>query len=367
MITRREMIRNIAVVCAGAAACRGRVFSQESKGTHPARYWHTFGSDTVQCSLCPHGCVLTKGKTGLCRGRQNRDGALVTLGYGYPCAEHTDPIEKKPLYHFLPGSRAYSIAVAGCNLRCRNCQNFTISQTSPLETDVPYVPPRQVVDDAKNNGAQVIAYTYSEPTVWIEYMYDIARIARKAGLKNVSVTSGYISPEPFSDLAQYLDGMHIDLKSFDDAVYRDLNAGKLQPVLDTILAAKKKGVWVEIVNLVVPEWTDKLDMIRKMAAWIRQNAGDETPLHFSRFFPLYQLAHLYPTPEDILIKAQQAATEEKLRYVYVGNVPDMDANTYCPQCKAMLVERKGYLVKVKGMKGDKCGKCGRAIPGVWQS
>jgi pyruvate formate lyase activating enzyme len=366
MINRREMLRNIAAACAGITACRGRVFSQESKGTHPARYWHAAGGGTVMCDLCPHGCVLTNGKTGVCRSRQNRDGALVALGYGYPCAAHTDPIETKPLYHFLPGSRAYSIAVAGCNLRCRNCQNYTISQVSPLDTDVPFVPPRQVVEEAKRNGAQVIAYTYSEPTVWVEYLYDVAKLARKAGLGNVSVTSGYINPEPLADLAPYLDGMHIDLKGFDDEVYRNLNAGKLKPVLDTILLAKKKGVWVEIVNLVVPQWTDNPDMIRKMAVWLRENAGAETPLHFSRFFPLYQLAHLYPTPEDILIKAKQTALEERLDYVYVGNVPGIDSDTCCPQCGHTLVERRGYLVKVTGMKGEKCGKCGLTIPGVWQ-
>jgi len=366
MITRREMIKNIAVICAGAAACRVRGFAGERKGEHPAKYWHAFGNDAVQCGLCPHGCVLTQGKTGVCRGRQNKNGALVTLGYGYPCAMHVDPIEKKPLYHFLPGSLAYSIAVAGCNLRCKNCQNYTISQVSPLETDVPYASPQQIVDEAKKSGARAMAYTYSEPTVWIEYMYDTAKLARKAGIKNVMVTSGYINPGPLADLAQYIDGMHIDLKSFDETVYRNLNAGNLRPVLDTILNAKKSGVWVEIVNLVVPQWTDNLDMIRKMAAWIRENAGVDTPLHFSRFFPLYQLEQLYPTPEDILIKAKQVAVEEKLKYVYVGNVPDIDSNTYCPACKNMLVEREGYLVKVKGMKGANCGKCGLKIPGVWQ-
>jgi pyruvate formate lyase activating enzyme len=169
-----------------------------------------------------------------------------------------------------------------------------------------------------------------------------------------------------ADLAAYLDGMHIDLKSFDDKVYRNLNAGSLKPVLDTILLAKKKGVWVEIVNLVVPQWTDDLAMIRKMAAWIREKAGPDTPLHFSRFFPLYRLAHLYPTPEDILIKAKQAAIGEKLAYVYVGNVPGADSNTCCPQCGNTLVERRGYLVKVRGMKGSRCAQCGKEIAGVWE-
>ena len=182
---------------------------------------------------------------------------------------HVDPIEKKPLYHFLPGCLAYSIAIAGCNLRCKNCQNYSISQVGPLETDVPYVSPQDIVDEARKSGAEAIAYTYSEPSVWIEYMFDIAKLARKVGLKNVLVTCGYINEEPFADVTPYLDGAHIDLKSFDETVYRNLNAGSLEPVLRTILTAKKHGVWVEIVNLVVPQWSDNFEMIRKMAIWVR--------------------------------------------------------------------------------------------------
>jgi pyruvate formate lyase activating enzyme len=366
MISRREILKTMAAAAGATVCCKGRLFSQESKGTHPAKYWHRFGDD-IQCELCPHGCILNEGRIGVCRSRKNKSGSMVTLGYGYPCAMHTDPIEKKPLYHFLPGSRAYSIAIAGCNLRCKNCQNYTISQVSPLETDVPYRPPPQIVDEANKEGTQSIAYTYSEPTVWIEYMYDTAKLARRAGIKNVLVSCGYINPEPLGDLAQYIDGMHIDLKSFDETIYRNLNAGTLKPVLDTILNAKKKGVWVEIVNLVVPQWSDNLDMIRRMCAWIRENVGVDTPLHFSRFFPLYQLADLYPTPEETLLAARKAALGEKLNYVYVGNVPDVDSNTYCPKCKNLLIEREGYLTKVKGMKGAHCGKCGLKIPGVWEA
>jgi pyruvate formate lyase activating enzyme len=365
MVSRRNILKGMAgVACAGI--CGWPVAGAgESKGAHTAKFWHAMG-DAVACELCPRGCILTSGKTGKCRGRRNSGGAMVTLGYGYVCAAHTDPVEKKPLYHFLPGALAYSIAIAGCNLRCKNCQNYSISQVSPLETDVPYVSPQGIVDAAKAIGAPVIAYTYSEPTVWFEYMYDTAKLARKAGLKNVMVTSGYINAEPLSELAPYLDAAHIDLKGFDENVYRELNDGKLQPVLDTIVLAKQKGIWVEIVNLVVPQWTDDAAAIRRMCGWIRDHAGVDTPLHFSRFFPLYKLAQLYPTPEGILQQARAIAHEEKLRYVYVGNVPDIDSNTYCPQCKALCVERNGYLVRSVGMQGSKCGKCGAAIPGVWQ-
>ena len=364
-ITRRELLQAAAAAGGAIALGAGSLFSQERKGDHIANYWHTLGNDAVQCDLCPHGCILSEGKTGRCRGRQNRNGSLVTQGYGYPCAMHTDPIEKKPLYHFMPGSLAYSIAIAGCNLRCKNCQNYSISQVGPLETDVPYVSPRQMVDQARN-GAEAIAYTYSEPSVWIEYMYDTAKLARTAGLKNILVTCGYINEEPFADLARYIDGVHIDLKSFDETVYRNLNAGSLAPVLKTILNAKKHGVWVEIVNLVIPQWSDNFTMIRKMAVWIRENAGTDTPLHFSRFFPLYQLAQLYPTPAETLVKARTIALEEKLHYVYIGNVPESDSNTYCPKCRNLLVERNGYIVKVKGMKGPRCAQCGTVIPGVWR-
>ena len=197
-------------------------------------------------------------------------------------------------------------------------------------------------------------------------MYDTAKLARTAGLKNILVTCGYINEGPFADLARYIDGVHIDLKSFDETVYRNLNAGSLAPVLKTILNAKKHGVWVEIVNLVIPQWSDNFTMIRKMAVWIRENAGTDTPLHFSRFFPLYQLAQLYPTPAETLVKARTIALEEKLHYVYIGNVPESDSNTYCPKCRNLLVERNGYIVKVKGMKGPRCAQCGTVIPGVWR-
>jgi len=371
MITRRKALKSMAMIAALAAAplhVVSRLFADERKGEHTAKYWHASGTTAiVECDLCPNRCVLHAGKTGICRGRKNINGTLKTLGYGYPCAIHLDPIEKKPLYHFLPGCQAFSIAVAGCNLRCKNCQNYTISQTSPLETDVPYVSPEALVKQAVQSGARAMAYTYSEPTVWIEYMYDTAVIARKSGLKNILVTSGYINPAPFNDLAAVIDGAHIDLKSFDDTIYNKLNAGTLAPVLSTIVNAKKQGIWVEIINLVVPQWTDNMTMIRSMAAWIRDKAGTDTPLHFSRFFPLYQLSQLYATPVDILVKARKTALEEKLKYVYIGNVPEIDSNTYCPKCRSLLIERKGYLVKVKAMNGAKCAACGTVIAGVWNT
>jgi pyruvate formate lyase activating enzyme len=364
MIGRRDALKNLALFT-GAMACPA-LSAHEREQFHRALYWHASGNN-IQCDLCPHGCILEKGKTGTCRNRQNRDNELVALGYGLPCAIHVDPIEKKPLYHFLPGSRVYSFAVAGCNLRCKNCQNHSISQTGPLDTGAQFRSPQSLVEEAKASGASSIAYTYSEPIVWFEYMLDVARLARKNGLKNVLVTSGYINAKPFEELAQFIDGAHIDLKSFSDSVYHNLNAGKLKPVLDTILLARKKGVWVEIINLVVPKWSDDFEMIREMAVWVRENAGLDVPIHFSRFFPLYQLANLYPTPTEVLVKARDIALSEKIRYVYIGNVPEINSDTHCAECNALLIKRTGYKVAITGMKGQTCSQCGAKVPGVWKT
>jgi len=310
--------------------------------------------------------MLPPGTTGVCRTRRNDNGTLVTLGYGNPCAVHVDPIEKKPLYHVLPGSKSFSIAVAGCNLRCKNCQNYTISQASPLETRNLNLPPEMVISEAVNSGCTTIAYTYSEPIVWYEYMFDTAKLARKAGLKNLMITCGSINTDPLRELCQYMDAANIDLKSFSEKIYNRLNAGSLQPILDAIKHARECGMWVEITNLIVPQWTDDLDMIRSMCKWIRDTVGKDVPLHFSRFTPMYKLAHLYPTPAKILEAAKKTAQEEGLNYVYVGNVAGEDINTYCPKCGKPVIKRIGYLVKSNKIKDGKCGFCGYPIPGVWK-
>lgn len=361
MKTRRELIKDL-LLLAGTVAAGPSLAS--APRYHAARYWSKMGN-SILCELCPNGCVLPEGKTGDCRNRKNSEGKLVTLGYSRPCAVNVDPVEKKPLYHFLPGARTFSLAIAGCNLRCKNCQNYALSQKSPLETENYNLPPEKVIQEARRLDCKIIAYTYSEPTVWIEYVLDTAALARKAGLKNVLVTSGYINQGPFSELAELIDAAHIDLKSFDNRIYQDLNAGKLQPVLDTLKLARKKGVWVEIINLVVPQWTDKPEMIRSMCRWIAKELGTEVPLHFSRFFPLYKLAHLYPTPSEVLLSARKIALEEKLKFVYIGNVMEMDSNTYCLSCGELLISRSGYVIKNRNLKSGSCGKCGTAIPGVW--
>jgi len=321
----------------------------------------------LKCKLCPQHCEIKEGKVGDCRTRENIDGKLYTLVYGNPCAVHIDPIEKKPLNHFLPQSLAYSIATAGCNLACLNCQNYTISQVSPRDTRNYDLMPDQVVEEALKYNTRSIAYTYSEPIVYYEYVYDTAKIARLKGLKNVFVSAGYINEQPLREICKYLDAANIDLKSLSDETYEMLNAGTLEPVLNTLKVMKEEGVWLEITNLVVPSWTDNLDMISKMVDWLYENGFEDTPLHFSRFHPAYKLTNLPPTPVETLNKAREIAMNKGLKYVYIGNVPGTEGdNTYCPNCKKLLVERKGYQILQNNIKDGKCSYCGTPIAGVWE-
>jgi pyruvate formate lyase activating enzyme len=339
-------------------------FAKPSAPQKTALYWEAMG-ENVACQLCPHGCILADGKIGICRTRQNVKGALVTNAYANPCALHVDPIEKKPLFHVLPGAKSYSLAIAGCNLRCLNCQNYTISQQFPKETETTYLPPEKVIEEAKREGCTTIAYTYSEPVAWYEYVLETSKLAKKAGLKNLWITAGYINEAPLKELAQYMDAANINLKSFKNDIYLKLNSAKLQPVLDTITNALKFGMWVEVTNLVIPKWTDNLEMIQKMCRWHKQNVGAEVPLHFSRFFPLYKLENLYPTSTDVLLKAQKIAKEEGIKYVYVGNVAEIDSSTYCPTCKKAVIVRNGFIIKKNVLKNGACGYCGSSVKGIW--
>jgi pyruvate formate lyase activating enzyme len=357
------MIKSIGIV-AGASTSLAALSQTKQEKWYSAKYWKEV-SGRVHCLLCPHGCTLENGKTGICRTRKNIDGKLFTSGNSNPCAVHIDPIEKKPLYHVLPGSSTYSIGIAGCNLRCKNCQNYSMSQNSPLETDNIYLPPEDAVANALESKCSSIAFTYAEPVVWIEYVQDTAELARKAGLKTVLVTSGYSNPQPFKELCAVIDCAHIDLKSFDEMVYRNLNAGSLSPVLKSLTNAKETGVWIEIVNLIVPSWSDNIEMIRKMCKWIKDELGVETPLHFSRFFPMYKLAHLYPTPVEVIQLACRIAKEEQLQFVYAGNVPELQSNTLCPSCGTILIERQGYKIKNYIAGTGSCFSCKKQIKGIW--
>ena len=284
------------------------------------RYYRKLEGDGVECLLCPHHCHIAEGKTGVCRSRRNHDGVLVSEVYGKPCALAIDPVEKKPLYHFHPGTTCLSIACTGCNFRCLNCQNYDISQASPKQADHYNLSPEEVVSLCLKHHCPGIAYTYTEPLTYIEYIIDTVRLAHEAGLWNILVTAGYVCQEPLADLLPYLDAANIDLKSFSDDIYKRVRGGHLQPVLDTILAMRDSGVWIELTNLVIPGINDDMQMIRRMCRWLADNHLTEAPLHFSRFFPRYKMLDIQPTPLPTLRSAKRIAEEEGIKYVYLGNV-----------------------------------------------
>jgi len=321
----------------------------------------------VRCGLCPHRCVLAEGERGTCRVRENRGGKLYTFVYGNPCAVHVDPIEKKPFYHFLPGTNALSLATAGCNLRCQYCQNHTISQHPPEEVESHDAPPEAVVTATAQSGAPTIAYTYSEPIVFYEYVLDTARLARRAGLRNVVISAGYINPEPLRELCRAVDAIKVDLKGVNEDFYRQVCGGTLAPVLEAIRVIHEMGVHLEIVNLVVPTLNDDLTELRALAGWVMETLGPDVPLHFSRFHPDYQLMNLPPTPLETLEAARQTALDVGLHYVYMGNVPGHEGNhTYCPNCGQMIVRRAGMATAALKVVDGRCGYCQTPIAGVWK-
>lgn len=274
----------------------------------------------ICCLLCPHHCRIADGKVGICRSRRNNGGVLVSEVYAKPCALAIDPVEKKPLYHFHPGTKCLSIACTGCNFRCLNCQNHDISQVSPECTDHYDLSPEDIVKLCMKHHCPSIAYTYTEPLTYIEYIIDCARLAHKAGIWNILVTAGYVCQGPLADLLPYLDAANIDLKSFSDAIYQRVSGGRLQPVLDTILAMHDANVWIELTNLLIPGVNDDLQMIRQMCRWLIDNDLANAPLHFSRFFPRYKMQEIPPTPIQTLKAAKQIAEEEGIRHVYLGTV-----------------------------------------------
>ena len=355
----------------GSVDIRGKVF----KGGAPAKLWKwshegffykKLKENKVVCGICPNRCVLAPGDLSVCRSKVNIDGTLYSMAYGNPCSIHVDPIEKKPLFHFKPKSRAFSLAAAGCNFRCLNCQNWEISQVKPWQVRHIELFPPEVVIEAKRAGAKSIAYTYSEPTTFFEYMIDIARLARGNGLYNLWISNGYINQKPLLELCKVLDAANVNLKAYSDVVYRKLNGGRLQPVLDTFMTLHEQGVHFEVTNLVVPGYVDDADMAKRMCEWILKNLGPDYPLHFLRFFPRYKLDRLAPTPISTLTRFRELAMQEGIHYVYVGNVPGHEGNnTYCHNCRKLLVERKGYLIPIYNLVGNKCKFCNSIIPGVW--
>ncbi len=320
----------------------------------------------VKCRLCPHECVISEGARGHCRVRENRGGRLYSLVYGSPCALHVDPIEKKPFYHFLPGTLAFSLATAGCNLRCLYCQNWSISQAKPEEVETIDLPPERLVAAAVANQAPVVAYTYSEPIIFYEYMLDSARQGRQLGLRNVVISAGYINPEPLLALCEAVDAIKIDLKGFNETFYQEVCGGELAPVLETIETIAASGVHLEIVNLVVPTLNDDMEELRALCRWVVDSVGPDVPLHFTRFHPEYQLQNLPPTPQATLEEVWTIAREEGVRYAYVGNLPGHPGNnTFCHGCNEQIITRQGFWVTACHVVKGKCEFCGTPIPGVW--
>ncbi len=366
MLGRRDFLK---LLFLASLAMKAEAADLLRKGNSPSRealYYRKLGNGMVGCLLCPRGCTIENGATGFCRARQNLGGTLYALGYEAPCAIHVDPIEKKPFFHFLPKSRSYSIASAGCNLRCKFCQNWEISQSSPLDTINYAAPPESIARAAARGGCRTVAYTYTEPSSFFEYMLDTAKAARAAGVLNVYHSNGFINQGPLKELSPILDAANIDLKGFTPEFYRNVCGGELEPVLETLKSLKRAGVWVEITNLVIPGMNDDQTAIRRMAEWVRINMGAETPLHFSRFFPLYQMTHIPPTPVETLEKARASARNAGLKYVYIGNVPGhAGENTWCPKCSGLLVRRSGFSVLEMHLKEGKCPACGTRIPGRW--
>lgn len=355
------------VASAGYLIYKKERYVQITQGNpQPAKYYETLDNDMVQCLLCPNLCILSKGQRGVCRVRQNINGQLYSLSYGNVASANLDPIEKKPFFHVLPGSKAFSIATAGCNLQCVFCQNWQISQVFPEDIQSQYMSPEQVVEQALASGAQSIAYTYSEPIIFFEYIIDIAKIARQKGLKNVVISAGYINEQPLRELCQYVDAIKIDLKAFKQSFYDKMTGGQIAPILRNLKIIQEQGVWLEIVNLVIPGENDSPEEIRQMAEWIKDNLGEEVPLHFTRFHPMYKLQNLPPTPEETLKKAREIALEIGLKYVYTGNIGNIAMeSTYCPSSGALAIKRHGHFVLQNNLQDGLCLD-GEKIPGVWK-
>ena len=399
MISRRELLRNaltLAPVAGGAAffasmprwleaalASQSSTIQDLLRTAPKARYWTTFalaGSDcskchapgenltkphthtptTVRCLLCAQGCTIKAGGRGKCRARMNVNGELRSLVYGRPLAIHVDPIEKKPFYNFLPGSDAFSLGTAGCPLRCKFCQNWTLSQVAPEDNDTQYAAPGAIVQAAVSERSPVIAFTYNEPTVFTEYMLDIAREAKKRAVRSVIVSCGFMNEAPLAEMCDVLDAIKIDLKGFSEDFYRKVSAAELKPVLRSIKQVAQRKRHLEIVNLMVPTLNDDKASVQGLVDWVAGEVGPDVPVHFTRFHPDYQLLNLPPTPIATLERAREAAIAK------VGNVPDHPGNhTYCPKCGKIVIKRSGFFVDQINLRNGACALCGTKIAGVF--
>ncbi|HQJ75634.1 MAG TPA: AmmeMemoRadiSam system radical SAM enzyme [Bacteroidota bacterium] len=331
-----------------------------------AKYYNKLDNKKIQCKLCPRECTIDNFERGYCGVRENREGVYYTLVHSQAVTFHVDPVEKKPLFHFLPGEEAFSFATVGCNVECKFCQNWQISQIRPEQTKNYYISPEKIAESTKKNNCKIIAYTYSEPVIFYEYMYDTILAGNKIGLKSVMISNGFINTEPLKKLCEIISAIKIDLKAITESFYKKYVNGELKPVLNSINLIKKSNVWLEIVYLVIPTLNDSEKEFKELSKWIKQNIGTDVPIHFTRFYPQYKLMNLPPTPIKTLNLAKEISESEGLKYVYVGNVPgNPGENTYCPKCKNVLIERTGYVIRSNKIKNNHCSFCNNYIPGVF--
>lgn len=334
-----------------------------------ARFYEKLADQKVHCHLCAHECQIDPGKRGICQVRENQDGTLYSLVYGKLISANLDPIEKKPLFHFLPGSLSYSIATVGCNFQCLHCQNYDISQY-PRRHEGKIIgearTPEMVVNDARATGSASISYTYTEPTIFMEFVQDVGRLARQQGIKNVFVSNGFMTEVSAGALGEFLDADNVDLKSFRDDFYRKVCKARLQPILDTITRLKQMGIWLEVTTLIIPGLNDSPEELTEIAQFIKElDAG--IPWHVSAFYPTYQMLDRPRTPPATLLQAREIGLKAGLRYVYTGNIPGQGGeNTNCYACGELLIERLGYTIKNYNLKDGHCPKCQAAIDGVWK-
>jgi len=359
----------------GAAACSGlpsflsdlSSFQETANLSHvEASFYKKLEDREIECELCPRACRLGDKERGYCGVRENSEGTYYTLVYGKVCSLNIDPIEKKPFFHFLPGQSTLSIATAGCNVNCKFCQNWEISQVRPEQIRHIDLPPASVADNAKKYSSPIIAYTYSEPVVFFEYMVDTAKEASQRNIRNVVVTGGHINQEPLQELLEVVDAIKVDLKGFSQDFYTKYVRGELKPVLEAIKTIAKSDVWLEIVYLVIPSLNDSSEEIKRLCRYLKTEIGLDVPIHFSRFQPMYLMKNLPPTPLSTLVRIHDTAKEEGLHYVYIGNVPGHAAeNTFCPHCQNMIIQRRGYEIKKIELTEGQCNFCQNLIPGIW--
>ncbi len=373
--SRRQFIKSAAQICSACSVMLPFSKLNNSKANDnnsltkltEARYYEKLPNRKIKCVLCPRECVIDDQETGYCGVRENHGGTYYTLVYGRPCSAHVDPVEKKPLFHFLPGTLAFSIATVGCNVLCKFCQNWQISQARPDQVESYDMPPQAIAKYARDSQSRSIAYTYTEPVIFTEYMHDCAYQGHQYNIKSVMISNGYIQAQPMKDLCAVLDAVKIDLKAFTEKFYQEMVAGHLQPVLDTLVLLKQMGMWTEIVYLMIPTLNDDPNELKQMCKWIAKELGPEVPIHFTRFHPQYRLKNLPPTPIQTLETARKIALDTGLYFCYIGNVPGHEGeNTYCPGCKKIVVQRMGFqIIKNAINKNGKCQFCGHKIAGIW--